>query len=288
MAEKKPKAHVSAEKKKVVAEFVKLINEYPIVAAVNVESIPAKQLAKMRSLLRGKVVILMTKRRLIKLAIKSVKDKKPGIEALEAYLVGMPALLFTKDNPFRLFKILEKNKSRASAKAGQIAPDDISVESGPTPFAPGPIIGELGQIGLKAGIESGKVVIKQGKIVVKKGEKISAQVASILTRLDIHPMQIGLDLTAAYEAGVIFTKDVLAVDETAFLNKIKTASSEAVNLSVFTAYPTQDTITLIVQKSYKDAKGLAVSQSIYADGIMGAILAKAEREMLGVKARMGA
>ena len=288
MAEKKPKAHVSTEKKKTVAQFVKLINEYPIVAAVNVESIPAKQLAKMRSLLRGKVVMLMTKRRLIKIALNSVKDKKPGIESLEKHLVGMPALLFTKDNPFRLFKILEKNKSKASAKAGQTAPDDISVEAGPTPFAPGPIIGELGQIGLKAGIEGGKVVIKQGKIVVKKGDKISAQAASLLTRLDIHPMQIGLDLNAAYESGVIFTKDVLAVDETEFMNKIRAASSEAVNLSVYTAYPTEDTIKLIVQKSYKDAKGLAVSQSIYADGIMGDILAKAERQMLGVKAKIGA
>src|SRR3989338_3504593 len=90
-------------KKDVVARLIKLIKEYPIIAAVNLENMPAKQLAVMRSTLRGKVEIFMTKRRLMKLAIAATKKDKPGIEKIEEKLKGMPALLFTRENPFTLF-----------------------------------------------------------------------------------------------------------------------------------------------------------------------------------------
>ena len=84
-------------------------------------------------------------------------------------------------------------------------------------FSPGriptSIIGELGAIGIKAGIEGGKVAIKEDAVVVKDGEVINANVAAILTRLGIEPMEIGLDLVAAYEKGSIFDKKILGVDE---------------------------------------------------------------------------
>jgi len=181
--------HLPEAKKKVVNEFAKLIEQYPIVGSVNIENLPAQQLQKMRQQLRSQNIVLkMTKRRLIKLAIEKSKGKKAGIEKLEPYLSGMPAVLFTKDNPFKLYKFLQKNKSSAPAKAGQTAINDIKVSAGPTSFAPGPIIGELGQLKIKAGIENGKVVIKQDSIVVKKGDKVTAKQAEVLTRLGIQPM----------------------------------------------------------------------------------------------------
>lgn len=278
------KAHVSDEKKRTVKEFADLLHEYPIVAAVNMENLPAKQLQNMRAMLRAKGVVLrMTKRRLLKLAIAQAKKDKPGIEAIEQYLTGMPALLFAKENPFSLYKILQKNKSMAPAKAGQIAPKDIVVPAGPTSFAPGPIIGELGQAGIKAGIEGGKVVIKQDSVAVKAGQPIKANVAAILTRLGIEPMEIGLDLVAAYEQGTIYGKDILAVDEAAFIAKVTLAATWAFNLAMDVAFPTKVTTTLLVGRAFNDAKALAVSQGILADKVIPDVLAKAHREMQAVK-----
>lgn len=270
-------------KEKTVHEFAALLQEYPIVGVVNMNNLPTKQLQNMRAQLRKTVVLRMTKRRLLKKAIDAAKAKKPGIEKLVPYMEGMPAMLFTKDNPFALQKKLAKNKSRAPAKAGQIAPNDIEVKAGPTTFAPGPIIGELGSVGIKAGIEGGKVTIKADAIVAKKGDVISDKLAGILTRLGVEPMEIGLDLTAVYEHGAIFTKQVLAIDETVYLNNIRQAARWAVNLAVETAYPTKDTTPLLVQKAFRDAKGLGVSQGIMAKELVGDILAKAQREMLSVK-----
>src|SRR3989338_5173671 len=174
----------------------------------------------------------MTKRRLIKLALEHTKQDKPGIDKIEEKLKGMPALLFTKDNPFTLFKTLKKNKSKAPAKAGQIAPSDIVVPAGATSFLPGPIIGELSAIGLKTGVENGKAAIKQNSAVVKEGQAIKQNVASILTRLGIEPMEIGLDLIATYENGEIFAKDILSVDEQEYINNITKIASWSINLAV--------------------------------------------------------
>ena len=125
----KIKAHVSDEKKKVVKEFTKLIESHPVIAAVNVENLPAKQLMQMRKNLRDKSTTLrMTKRRLMTISIDA--SKKENISALKDHLKGMPALLFSNDNPFTLYKILKKSKSPAPIKAGQTAPNDIMVRAG--------------------------------------------------------------------------------------------------------------------------------------------------------------
>jgi len=120
-----PTTHVSDEKKKVVKTFVDLIKEYKVVAAVDVENLPAKQLNNMRAKLRGKAYLLMTKRRLINKAFD--QSGKENITDLSEYLKGMPALLFSNENPFSLFKILKKNKSAAPIKGGQETPKDIIV-----------------------------------------------------------------------------------------------------------------------------------------------------------------
>ena len=152
---------VPDSKKKVVADIVKLAKAYPIIGSVNMENLPAPQLNVMRAQLRGKVEIYMTKRRLMNIALEQLKAEKPGIEALSKHLTGMPALIFTKDSPFKLSKTLRKSKSSAPAKAGQTSPRDIIIPKGPTPFAPGPIISELSSVGIKTGVEGGQRTIKK-------------------------------------------------------------------------------------------------------------------------------
>jgi len=275
--------HVAEYKKEIVNELIKMINEYPIIGIVNMENLPAPQLQKMRAQLRGKFVITMTKRRLIKLAFEQTKSKKKGLEQLENHLGGMPALIFTKENPFKLSRTLQRNKSPAPAKAGQTAPRDIIVNKGPTPFAPGPIIGELAMVGIKSGVEDGKVAIKEDTVVAKAGEKIKPKVAEILSRLGVQPMEVGLDLVAVYEDGLIYGRDVLAVDEKEYLGRLSNAARWAFNLAIEAGYTTKDTIQVLLGKAHNDAKNLGVSRNIFEKGIIESLLGKADRQMKSVK-----
>ena len=279
----KHEAHVSKYKEKVVKDLVKLMKEYPIIGAINMENMPASSLQGMRSKLRDQVVISMTKRRVMKYAFDAVKAEKKGIEKLVPYLKGMPALLFTKENPFSLFKVIKQNKSPAPAKAGQIAQKDIKVSTGPTPFAPGPDIGELVAIGLKTEVKDGKIQIKEDAIVAKEGDEINAVTASMLARLGIEPMEIGLDLTAVYEEGVIYDKNVLDIDEEAFMADLNNAVRWGLNLAVELGHFTKETVGVMIPKAFREAKGVAMEAGIMNDVTKEELLGKAERQATSLK-----
>src|SRR3989344_6269422 len=249
-------AHVAKWKIDKVEEIKDLIKQYSVVALADMTNVPSPQLQKIRGSLRDSVKIIMTKSRLIKLALDQLKDSKKGIEKLDVHLKGMPSLIFTKDNPFKLSKILSKNKTKAPAKPGQLAPNDIRVSAGPTPFAPGPIMGELGQLGIKTTIQEGKIHIKDDIILVKEGKVISDKAASLLSKLKIEPMEIGLNLVAAYEDGLIYEKNVLSIDEQSYLNNLQIVYSESINLSVSICYPTKETVALLIKKGYIEGKAL--------------------------------
>lgn len=274
------KAKIADYKKKEVKEIEDLMKKYEVVGVVNMEALPAKQLQNMRDQLRKDgVMIRMSKISLIRIALEELKKSKEGIEQLETKLKGKPvALLLANTDPFKLYKTLKKNKSSAPAKAGQEAPKDIIVPAGPTGFAPGPIISELASVGIKTKVESGKLTIVQDTTVAKEGDKISMNLASMLTRLGIEPMEIGLDLMLVYDKGSIFDKKVLAVDEDEYLANITQAARWGFNLAMDIAYPTKTTTELLLQKAFKDSKALAISQDILCSATVDMLLAKAQNQ----------
>ncbi|MBI4918820.1 50S ribosomal protein L10 [archaeon] len=277
------KAHVSESKKELVKTVLAKLKNTPIVGVANLHGLPAAQLQKMRGLLREKVEMLMLKRNITEIVFENASKEKQGLEKLNSYLGGNPALIFTRENPFSLYKIIKKNKSPAPAKAGQIAPKDIIVNAGPTPFAPGPVISELKQLGINSGIEGGKIIIKQDAVVCKEGGVISEALASMLLRLSIQPMEIGLDIVAVYEKGIIYDKKVLDIDETVFMSNLTKAIAYAQNLSVEAAYPTKQNINILISKAARESKALARSQNILAKGMVGEVLGKVHAQMLSLK-----
>ena len=275
--------HVAQKKKAVAKSIQQLIIEYPIIAAVNMENLPAPQLQQMRAQLRGKIELAMTKRRIMKHAIDEIKSKKQNIESLEPYLLGMPALIFTRENPFSLFRTLKKSKTAAPAKAGQTAPADIKVLKGPTSFAPGPVIGELAAVGIKAGVENGKITIKQDCVICQKGEVIKPKVAEMLKRLGIEPMEIGLNIVAVVEKGILFQADQLLIDEDAFSAKLLGAISEARNLAMDIAYPTKETTELLIQQAFREAKAVALEAGVVSKDTIDQMLGQGERAAAALK-----
>jgi len=273
---------VSEKKQRQVQGLAGEIKSSPIVAVVNLQNLPAQQLQKMRAMLRSKGVnINMARKKLLQLALK--ESNKDNIDQLTAKIKGMPALLFSKDNPFTLNAIIQKNKSEAPAKAGQEAPKDIVVKAGPTNFAPGPIISELASVGIKTKVDGGKLAILSDTIVAKEGDIITPKLAETLKRLDIKPMEVGLDLVAVWENGLVFDAKQLYIDEKEYFNNIMQAASWAMNLAVEAAYPTRETTEVLLQKAFREAKAVGVESAVMTQETREEILAKSEREALSVK-----
>ncbi len=278
--------HVAEWKKDEVANLKNLINSYEVVGMANLADIPAPQLQQMRRTLKDSATLKMSRKTLMSLALND--SEKAQIETLEDYMEGQPALIFTNMNPFKLYKILENSKTPAPAKAGSIAPEDIIVPKGDTAFKPGPVLGELQKAGIPAKIEKGKIVITNDKVIVEAGEVIPRDVASILTRLEIFPLEVGIDLRAAYEDETIYTSDLLTVDEEKTLADVQKAFTQALNLSVEAVIFNKESTPLIIQKAVSQSMNLALNAEILNEKTRDVLLAKAYAQMLAVASEVSA
>ena len=271
------KRKIQDKKLREVQDIINLTKKYSVLGLMDMTNLPSLQLQRMRQQLRNTIFLKMSKKRLIRIALEQLKDRE-NIKELSDKLTGEAALIFTNDDPFKLSKLLAKGKSSAPARAGQKAPNDITIPAGPTNFTPGPIIGELGQLGIKTEVKEGKIAIKEDKLIVKEGEIISPKVADMLSKLGIEPMQVGLNLIAVYENGIVYGKDVLSIDEDTYINNIKQLGKDTFNLALFIGYAAKDTISHLIKKSFRDANALADSRKIPTSEAIKRELAKVEKE----------
>jgi large subunit ribosomal protein L10 len=267
-------AHVAKWKKEEVEQIVRLLKENPVIGLANVDSIPSAQMQTMRKALRDDATVKISKNTLLALALKEVGMSKAGLDGLTGSIDGSTAIVATKMRPHRLYKRLEASKTKAPLKAGQKAIEEIKVPKGPTQFKPGPIVGELQKAGIPAAIDQGAVVIKQDKVVLKAGEAASQDLATMLTRLEIFPMTVGMDLKAVFEDGTIYSRDMLSVDETA---RLQQAHRQALNLAVFAGYPTKTSLPFLLSKAYSGLIGVAgkLNAEATSDKLKEAVSARA-------------
>lgn len=275
-------AHVAEWKKDEVNELKDLIAKSEVVGIVNLLNIPARQLQEMRKSLVGKATIRLSKINLMNLALEDCNEERENITGLSDYMEGQAALVCTDMNPFKLYKILEDSKTQAPAKAGAIAPEDIVIPAGDTGFPPGPFLGELQQVGVPAKIDKGKIVVSKDTVVVEAGEEVSKAIAATLTRLDIKPMEVGMDLKAVYEEGSVFEASLLAIDEEQTLADIQSAFNKAFNLSVYAAIPTEETISTIISTAHRKAINVAVEAGIVNSETSDIIIGLAHAKMLAL------
>ncbi len=251
-------AHVAPWKKDEVAKLAKLLKENPVVGVATISGIPGPQMAEMRASLRQDVHIVGVKNRLVRLAIAEAAKERPGLEELTDKVDGQVALLATGMNPFKLFKQLEAGATMAPAKGGSVSPSDITVEKGPTAFGPGPIVGEFQKVGIPAKIDAGKVVIQKTVTPVKAGDVISNDLATMLAKLEIKPVQLKINLQAAFDDGTLFTPDVLDIDEEATLGQVVLAARTAYELGLAAAWPTKQTIRELMGRAYRATHSVAL------------------------------
>lgn len=265
---------VSEKKKQEVVMMKEMIEKYPVVGVIDLFKMPSKQLQSIRKSLEGNALIRMCKKRVILIAIKENKEKE-NIEKLNGFEPKEPALIFSNITPFKLFKTFKKNKSKGYAKPNDIAPEDIIIPAGPTTLLAGPAIGELQRVKIPALVKEGKIHVREDYVVAKKGQVISNQIANVLKKLDIQPMDIGIDILGLWENGIVYGKDILDIDENQYIQNIKNAYTYALNLCVNTSYPTKESIKILLQKAFMNGKNLGVNAKILDSGIVEDLVERA-------------
>jgi large subunit ribosomal protein L10 len=265
-------AHIPEWKVKDVEELIEKISKSRVIGVVGVREIPASNLQQMRGSLRGNVEIRMVRNTIARRALEA---SAPEIRPLADFIEDQTALIFSNDNAFKLNSLLEKGKQPMPIKAGSRAPKDIVVEAGETTFSPGPMVGKLQAAGIPAAIKGGKVVINQRITLAKEGEIVPAKTADILKTMEIFPRNVGLELRAAFEGGLIFKSKDLSINVDSKIAELCNASAMAMSFAVEIGYTTPVTIGPMLQKAQTKARALVLEAAIPVPSMMEFILAKA-------------
>ncbi len=234
-------------KLKTVADLIKKMKESNTVLIASTNGLPSSQFHEIKKNLRGKAEVQVAKKSLVIRAI--TESGKDGMQNLKEYIGADIALFFSDIDTFELSGLLSDNQSPTKARAGDIAPEDINVEPGPTTLVPGPAISELSGVGLKVAVEGGKLAIKLPATIVRAGEVIKENVAGVMAKLDIKPMKVGFEPVAAYDATNNKVYSGIKIDKKKTHEELRQAIGKALGFAISIKYLAKETLSYFFAKA---------------------------------------
>lgn len=237
-------------------ELQELPKKYNVIALSKMNKVRATQLMPLRKKFNGQINIKIIKNKVAQRAFEKV-TKISGIEDLSKELEGQCALMFTNISPFKLNLIFSENKVFLPAKGGDIAPKDIIVPAGNTGIPPGPVLSEFKESKVQTKIDQGSIAVTKDTVVVKSGEVISQKLASLLSKLDIKPIEAGVLVNFAISEGLQFREKDLQLDVKEYVKQLQLSFSSALNLAIEIVYFAPETISSILSLAYHKSLNVA-------------------------------
>ncbi|TLX81424.1 MAG: 50S ribosomal protein L10 [Thaumarchaeota archaeon] len=257
-------------------QLQELPKKYNVIALVRMEKVRSSQLLPLRKKFKGQVEIVSIKDKIAQKALAGLK--MPSIEKMVDKLVGQCVLMFTNMSPFKLNILLGKNKIMMPARAGDIASIDVIIKAGNTGITPGPILTDFKEAGVATKIDQGTIWITKDSIPAKKGAVISEKLATLLSKLDVKPVEAGIFLDAAIAENILYAKDELVIDVEKYRNTFAQAHQEAMSLAIEIGYVTKENVSTILAKAAQQARAIALESGYLTDETKDQVIQKAHAQ----------
>ncbi|HIE47076.1 MAG TPA: 50S ribosomal protein L10 [Nitrosopumilus sp.] len=268
------------KKTQMYQQLQELPKKYKVMSIIHMSKVRSTQILPLRKTLKGEVEFVSMKDKIARKAFSEMDV--PGIKEIVKELTGQCMLLFTNMSPFKLNVLLAKNKIMMNARGGDIASIDVVVPAKNTGIAPGPMLTEFKNAGIPTKIDQGTIWIAKDSTPVLKGEPISVQLAAILGKLDIKPVEAGIALYTALEDGIKYAEEEMVIDVDKVREQFGQAHQEAISLSIEAAYITADNISQILGKAAQSARSVSVESGFMTDETKEQILQKADTQAKAV------
>ncbi len=244
------------KKRLMYQEMQELPKSYNVIALSKMNKVRASQLMLIRKKFRNDIKIRIIKNKVVQRAFEGVKGVA-GIESLSKELEGQCALMFTNISPFKLNLAFSQNKIFLAAKGGDIASKEIVVPAGNTGIAPGPVLSEFKVANVQTKIDQGTIWVNKDTVVAKPGHVISQQLASLLSKLNIKPIEAGIAVNFAIAEGLLFKEADLRIDLAAYKDELVRSFQQALALATEAGYMTPETVKPLLVKAQQHARSLA-------------------------------
>lgn len=255
-------------------QLQELPKKYKVLALVRMEKVRASQILPLRKKLREDVEFVSIKDKVAQKALENLDVT--GIKDIVSKLTGQCLFMFTNMSPFKLNVLLAKNKIMLPARGGDIASIDVVVPAKNTGIAPGPMLTEFKNAKIPTKIDQGTIWITKDTIPAKKGEVISEQLAALLGKMDIKPVEAVIVLESALEEGLVYAKEDMVIDVEQFAQELVQAHQEAISLSIEIAYVTPENVEQILAKAAQSARSVSVESGFLTDETKEQVLQKGQ------------
>ncbi|MGC2570779.1 MAG: 50S ribosomal protein L10 [Candidatus Nitrosopolaris sp.] len=275
VSQMRPQRKNYPEKKRLLyQELQELPAKFDIIALSKMSKVRATQLMTIRKKFRNDIKIRVIKNRVAQRSFQKLNNRS-DLEYLSKELEGQCALLFTNISPFKLNLIFDKNKVFLPAKGGDIATKDITVPAGNTGISPGPVLSEFKEANVATKIDQGTIWVSKDTVVARAGSIIPQKLASLMSKLNLKPIEAGISISLAIAEGMVLKENDLRINLDEYRDELSRSFHAAISLAIESSYPNTETIAYSIRKANQNAMALATQSGYLSPDTVQIILAKA-------------
>eukprot|EP00088_Acartia_fossae_P044463 TRINITY_DN4721_c0_g2_i4.p1 TRINITY_DN4721_c0_g2~~TRINITY_DN4721_c0_g2_i4.p1 ORF type:complete len:313 (+),score=132.46 TRINITY_DN4721_c0_g2_i4:53-991(+) len=238
-----------------------LLDEYPKCFIVGADNVGSKQMQEIRIALRGKAVVLMGKNTMMRKVIRGHIEKNPDLEKLLPHIKMNVGFVFTKEELTVVRDLLLANKKAAPAKAGAIAPVDVTIPAQNTGMGPEKT-SFFQALSIPTKITKGTIEIIQDVHIIKIGDKVGASEATLLNMLKISPFTYGLIVQKVYDSGSVFSPEILDITDDDIKQRFCAGVANVAAVCLTIGYPTMASAPHSIANGMKNLLAIAAVTDI--------------------------
>ncbi|KAJ3367267.1 ribosomal protein P0 (A0) (L10E) [Allomyces arbusculus] len=238
-----------------------LLETHKSIFVVSVDNVGSNQMHHVRRKLRGTAQVLMGKNTTVRRALRTLMADNPSYEKLLPHVRGNIGFVFTNGDLKSVRDAIVEDRVRAPAKAGAVAPVDVTVPGGNTGMEPGKT-SFFQALGIPTKITKGMVEITTDYPLIKAGNKVGPSEATLLNMMNISPFTYGVNVTQVFNEGNTFHPSVLDIEESELLGHLLAGIRAVAAVSLAIGVPTVASVPHSLINGYKNVLSIALATEI--------------------------
>lgn len=181
-----------------------------------------------------------------------------NIDLILPQLKGNINLIFTNGDLSDVKDVLDSEVRPSPAKAGMIAPENVTIPAGATGLDPKQT-SFFQKLNIQTKIVKAQIEIVTSKQVIETGDKVDGTQALLLDKLKIYPFSYKMQITKILQNGAIFDAKVLSLNTDTILAKFKNAAKLQASLSLASGFPTTASAPHSILNAFKNMVAVCAS-----------------------------
>jgi len=174
-------------------------------------------------------------------------------------------LIFTNGDLVQIKDVVESFKQKAPAKVGQIAPEDVFVEPGPTGMEPTQT-SFLQALNIASKIVKGQVEISNRVHLIKVGDKVGQSEAALMDKLSIMPFSYKAQVKTVFDKGFVYPSSLLSLGANDIMQTLAKGLQRIATISLQIGVPSLASVPHLLASAYRNLVSVSIETTYDFEG----------------------